>query len=169
MPVACDDRGCVGVDVGVCGHPHGWGEERRAPVVLWTGRHRVLGVLSNDVDTAHGVQVSCLSDMYSLVTMTSTHTGKLRQFRSVGKSDVVRVCEVREDCVSINPVFRHTSVFWARPAGSDGCSPVIGPVDSGFEGHLPRQARQGRTQASSRWRMAPQGGCATIASASPRS
>ena len=51
-------------------------------------RHRVPGVLLNGADPAHD---DCfLSDMYSLVTMTSNTAQENKKHRSVGSGDVVR-------------------------------------------------------------------------------
>ena len=85
MPVACDDGGCVGSDVGGVvtfwlEGTYGTHQPRRSFLPpLWeargpTGwlRHRMPVVLPNDADTAHGVQVSCLFDMYNLVTNRKT-------------------------------------------------------------------------------------------------
>ena len=54
----------------------------------WGGwlRHRVLGILPNDADTVHGVQVF---DVHSLVTVTSDTPRVKTKMGAWGTGDVV--------------------------------------------------------------------------------
>ena len=92
--VACDDGGCVGGDVGECGHSPSW--LRGVPVMpvpsrIRFPRTRVVGYgtvcWGRTQRRWHRARCTGFSDMYSLVTLTS-NTAHENKNTSVGTGDV---------------------------------------------------------------------------------